>query len=121
MSTVHHKTFMHPEEVREFSHGKVENLHFEDGVVGRMTLQPGWAWSKDVKPTAGTELCQVAHFSYQTSGILHVRMADGSEYDFGPQDVSVIPPGHDAWVIGNEPVVIFDWTGVTAGYAKPSP
>ncbi len=120
MSSVQHKSFLHPEEVREFSHGRVENLSFADGIVGRQTLQPGWKWSSDVKPLVGTDLCEVPHFAYQISGILHIRMADGHEFELGPHDVSMIPAGHDAWVVGSEPVVIFDWTGTTAGYAQPA-
>jgi quercetin dioxygenase-like cupin family protein len=70
-----------------------------------------------VKPIAGTELCQAPHFGYQISGRLHHVMADGTEHESGPGDIVVIPPGHDAWVVGNEPCVLIDWNGAT-NYAK---
>jgi quercetin dioxygenase-like cupin family protein len=75
--------------------------------------------SAELKPIAGTELCQSAHFAYQITGQLHVAMADGSEFEVGPGDVSIIPPGHDAWVVGAETVTGIDWSGL-ADYAKRS-
>jgi hypothetical protein len=87
------------------------------GTVGRGTFEPGWRWSKDVKPIAKTDLCEAPHFMYQLSGRMHVAMSDGSEFESGPGDVSVIPPGHDAWVVGNENVVVIDWGGASE-YAK---
>lgn len=116
MESLQHKSFTSPDEVRELGHTRVENLTFGSGTVGRMTLQPGWRWSEHVKPNVGTELCMVPHFSYQLSGRLGIRMQDGTEAEIGPDDVGIIPPGHDAWVIGDEPVVLFDWTGTTADY-----
>jgi Cupin domain len=92
-------------------------VNIAGGAVGRATFQPGWKWSNDVKPIAGTELCQAPHFFYQISGRLRTKMADGQEYESGPGDVAVIPPGHDGWVVGDEPVVIVDWSGAT-NYAK---
>jgi quercetin dioxygenase-like cupin family protein len=104
-------------EVRSFEKGRGEILQFGNGAVGRYTLQPGWRWSQHVKPIAGTELCEAPHFQYHVAGRLHVQMADGSELEIGPGSVSMLPPGHDAWVVGNEPVVIIDWSGAT-NYAK---
>ena len=72
------------DEVREFGHGRVELLNMNEGTVGRLTLEPGWRWSVDVKPIAGTEWCEAPHFQYVISGRLHVRMKDGSEFDLGP-------------------------------------
>ena len=106
-----------PDEVRQFGHGKIEIVNMGQGTVGRAVFEPGWRWSNDVKPIAGTDLCQSHHFLYQISGRMGVKMADGTEMASGPGDVAIIPPGHDAWVIGNEPVVVVDWGGA-ASYAK---
>lgn len=119
MGNLEHKNFSAPDEVREFSNGNVDNLHLDSGTVGRFVLRPGWKWSNDVKPVAGTDWCEVAHFSYQVSGTLHLVMKDGSHHEAGPGAVTYVPPGHDAWVVGDEPVVLVDWTGTTEQYAKP--
>ena len=81
------------------------------------TLQPGWRWSDHVKPLAGTDLCEAPHFQYHVQGVLHVVMADGSEFDARPGDVTALPQGHDAWVVGDEPVVVVDWYGAS-NYAR---
>jgi mannose-6-phosphate isomerase-like protein (cupin superfamily) len=117
MTRSERKKFTAPDEVRSFEKGKVEVLNIGGGVVGRLTLEPGWKWSSHVKPLAGTTLCEAPHFQYHVSGRLHVVMADGMEFEVGPGDVSAIPPGHDAWVVGKEPVVLIDWSGAT-DYAK---
>jgi quercetin dioxygenase-like cupin family protein len=82
-------------------------------------FQPGWKRSNCVKPIAKTETCQASHLAYHISGRLRVRMNDGSEEEFGPGDVAVVPPGHDAWVVGDQPVVVIDITGM-AEYSKPA-
>lgn len=117
MAQVESKDYGKPDEVRTFPHGRLELLHIGGGTVGRMTLEPGWRWSNDVKPIVGTDWCQAPHFQYQISGRLHVVMQDGREFDVGPGSVSHLPAGHDAWVVGNEPVVAVDWFGAT-NYAK---
>ena len=117
MKTTEIKDFRRPDEVRTFDRGKLELLNIGEGVVGKLTLQPGWRWSRDVKPIAGTQLCEVPHFQYQLSGRIHVVMEDGSEFEAGPGSVTSIPAGHDAWVVGNEPVVVIDWHGAV-NYAK---
>ncbi len=108
-----------PEERREFEadSGHVALVNLDSGVVGRATFNPGWQWSKHVGPIAGTESCEMAHTGYTVSGTLHVKMNDGEEMDVKPGDFSHIPAGHDAWVVGDEPVVMIDWQGV-ADYAK---
>lgn len=106
-----------PDEVRKFPNGQIELVHVGGGSVGRATFQPGWKWSNDVKPIAGTELCQAPHFGYQLSGRMRVVMADGREFESGPGDVVIIPPGHDAWIVGDEACVLIDWGGA-ANYAK---
>ncbi|MEO5574813.1 MAG: cupin domain-containing protein [Gaiellaceae bacterium] len=106
-----HKSFNAPDEVREFPLGQAEILEIGGGEVGRYTVQPGWSWSEHIKPIAGTELCEAPHFQFHVSGTLGIREADGSEFEIGPGEVSMLPPGHDAWVVGNEPVVVIDWGG----------
>lgn len=114
---VEHKNFGTPDEVRTFEKGKAEILNLADGVVGRLTLEPGWQWSKHVKPIAKTDWCYAPHFQYQVSGRVRIRMEDGQEFETGPGEVTNLPAGHDAWVLGNEPVVLIDWEGAR-NYAK---
>jgi len=109
-----HVSFDRPDEVRQGDNWRLELVNLAgDARVGRITLQPGWKWSNDVKPVAGTDLCMAPHQQYQLSGRIHLVMADGTEEDFGPGDVASIPPGHDAWVVGDEPVVAIDWQGAS--------
>jgi hypothetical protein len=112
-----HKTFDQADEIREFPNGRVEILKIGDGEVGRLVLQPGWRWSNDVKPIAQTASCQAPHFQYHVSGNISILMDDGTELSAGPGDVTSLPSGHDAWVVGNEPVVLVDWFGA-GNYAK---
>jgi quercetin dioxygenase-like cupin family protein len=113
------KNFDQPDEVRPFEEnsGQLAVLDSGQGLVGRAVFQPGWQWSKHIAPIAGTDSCQSAHVGYQVSGQMHVVMNNGEELDFGPGDLAVIPPGHDAWTVGDEPVVFLDWQGF-ADYAK---
>src|SRR3954469_17970712 len=97
------KSLARPDETRTFDKGQVELVTIADVTFGRATLQPGWKWSTCVKPLAQTDLCEAAHLQFQLSGRLHVLMQDGSEMETLPGDVVSIPPGHDAWVVGNEP------------------
>ena len=101
-----------PEQVRSFPHGKVELVTIDNVTIGRGTFEPGWKWSESLKPIVHTDSCQAPHTHYHVSGRLHVRMDDGTEMEYGPGDVGVIPPGHDAWVVGKEPVVVIDFTGL---------
>ena len=117
MEKAERKDFKSPDEVRNFEKGKAEIVNIGGGVVGRLTLEPGWRWSQHVKPIAKTQWCEAPHFQYQISGRLHVVMADGTEFDTMPGQVVTLPSGHDAWVVGNEPVVIVDWHGAR-NYAK---
>lgn len=112
------KNFSKADEVREFANGKLELLKVNEASIGLATFKPGWKWSKSVKPLVHTDSCQAAHFQYHVAGTLHVRMDDGTEFDCKPGDISHIPPGHDAWVVGNEPVIAVDFQGM-ADYAKP--
>jgi len=108
-----------PEESRPFTDGKgkVDLVNLDSGAVGRATFEPGWRWSSHVKPIAKTESCQAPHLGYYVSGRMAVRMDDGEELEFGPGDFAVIPPGHNAWVVGDQPCVVIDWQGF-ADYAK---
>lgn len=118
MSALEGKAFDSPDEVREFqARGRVELVNLAGGPVGRGTFEPGWRWSNDVKPIAGTDSCQVAHVGYVVSGRMTVRMDDGSECAYGPGDVFNMPPGHDAWTDGDESCVLIDFGGLT-GYAQ---
>ena len=117
MSTAEQRGFDLPDETRTFPFGKVDLVNIGGSEIGRLTLEPGWRWSDHVKPLAGTELCEAPHFQFHAAGVLGVRMADGSELVANPGDVTALPHGHDAWVIGDEPVVLIDWWGAS-NYAK---
>lgn len=116
-ATAGYQDFASPDELRTFEKGRVEILHTPAGDVGRMVLEPGWRWSEHVRPIAGTELCQAAHFGYQVSGRLRIQLADGTTFDASPGQLGAVPPGHDAWVLGDEPAVLLDWAGAS-GYAR---
>ncbi|HTP27342.1 MAG TPA: cupin domain-containing protein [Anaeromyxobacteraceae bacterium] len=113
MASSEHKTFAKPDEIREFPSGKAEILNIGGGAVGRLVFKPGWRWSKDVQPIARTTSCEAPHFQYHLSGRLAIRMDDGTEFVAGPGDVTALPSGHDAWVVGDEPVVVVDWYGAS--------
>ncbi|MBM3947718.1 MAG: cupin [SAR202 cluster bacterium] len=117
MTRLESRSLNKPDETQTSQNRKVEAVNVAGGKVVRFTLQPGWRWSQHVKPLAGTERCKNPHFGYHISGRLHIVMADGSDLDIGPSEVAFVPAGHDAWVVGDEPVVVVDWTGIT-GYAK---
>ena len=112
------KNFNRPDEVREFPKGKIELIKIGGATVGHAVFEPGWKWSESVQPIAKTKSCQAPHFQYQISGVMKVRMDDGTEFECHPGDVSMLPPGHDAWVIGDVPVVVVDFQGML-DYAKP--
>jgi quercetin dioxygenase-like cupin family protein len=106
-----HKSFSSPDEVRTSPKARVEIVNLGDITVMRAIFQPGWRWSIHLKPQAGTESCEVAHLGYLVSGRLATRMNDGTEIEGKPGDVVSIPPGHDGWVVGNEPAVFIAFTG----------
>ena len=108
-----------PEETRTFEKGsgQLELVNLEGGAVGRATFQPGWKWSEHVKPIAKTDSCQAAHMGYFISGRMVIEMDDGERMEFGPGDFMTAAPGHDAWIVGDEPCVVIDWQGF-ADYAK---
>jgi hypothetical protein len=112
------KNFESPDETRPFEgKGKADVLQIGGQTVGRGVFEPGWRWSENVKPIAGTESCQVSHLGYCMSGRMRLYMDDGSEFEVGPGDVAAIPPGHDAEVVGDEACVFVDF-GEFGDYAK---
>jgi len=101
------RRFSEATDVRRFPHGHITVVEMDDNVVGRMTYEPGWRWSVDIKPIAGGDACQFHHLGFTVSGRLRVQMSDGAEIETGPDEVFEFPPGHDAWVVGDEP-----WVGI---------
>ena len=112
MAKVQKKQFESPDETRSFDKGKVELVKLGDATIGRGTMEPGWTWEKCVKPIVKTDSCQLTHTSYIVSGRLKIVMDDGTEQEFGPGEVGLVPPGHQASVVGNERVVMVDFTGL---------
>jgi hypothetical protein len=106
------KNFSMPNEVREFPLGKLELVNIGNATVGRATFLPGWRWSTSVKPIVNTHSCEAPHLQYHVSGTLKVQMDDGTVLECKPGDVSLLPQGHDAWVVGTEPVVVIDFQGM---------
>ena len=119
MSSLQKRSFDSPDETRPFrAHGRADVVTLADFTIGRATFEPGWKWSEDVQPIAGTDSCQVRHTGVCVAGQMTVRGDDGTEVSYGAGDVFVMEPGHDAWVPGGEACVMFD-TGI-APYAKPA-
>lgn len=106
------KSFKAPDEVREFPKGRLELIKIGGAMIGRAVFDPGWRWSTSVQPMAKTKSCEAPHFQYHVSGILRIKMDDGSEFDCKPGDVSLLPSGHDAWTIGDEPAIVVDFQGM---------
>ena len=117
MAGIESRNFDSPDETRTPDKTTVELVNLAGGQIGRYTFQPGWRWSECIKPVAQTENCRVEHVGYVVSGSLHVEHEDGGTGEVAPGDVYRIAPGHDAWVVGNEPVVLVEFQGA-ANYAK---
>jgi class 3 adenylate cyclase len=111
------RRFSEPSDVRMLPRGRIDVVELDDLVVGRMSYEPGWRWSVDIKPIAGTDTCQYHHVGVTLSGRLRVEMPDGTELEIAPGDVFEIPPGHDAWVVGDEPWVSVDFEAMRS-YGK---
>jgi len=111
------KSLNSPDEVRAFDKGKLELINIGGATIGRAVFEPGWRWSTSVKPLVNTKSCEAPHFQYHISGTLKIVMDDGTEKECKAGDVSLLPSGHDAWVVGNEPVVVVDFQGMV-DYAK---
>ena len=109
-----HLSFDEPDEVRQGENWRLDIVNLAGGAqVGRLTIQPGFRWTEHVKPVAGTELCMAPHQQYHVKGRIHIVMEDGSEAEMRPGEIASIPPGHDAWVVGDEPAVTIDWVGAS--------
>jgi len=102
------KSINDPAEVRRFERGRIENVSLDETVIGKLTLEPGWRWSEDVKPIVSTESCHNRHLGLMLQGTLRVHMDDGGELDLVANDAYEIPPGHDAWVVGETPVIAYE-------------
>jgi len=111
------KSLNEPDEVRSLPKTTVNVVTIGEHTVMRARFEPGWRWSECVKPAVGTDLCEVPHLNYHISGRLRIRMSDGTEFEAKPGDLTEVPPGHDAWVVGSEPVVVLDFIGAKS-YAK---
>jgi uncharacterized cupin superfamily protein len=113
------KSFLKPDEVRTFPKGKVELVKIGGAVIGRATFEPGWKWSTSLQPLVKTKSCEAPHFQYHVSGTIKILMDDGTQFECKAGDVSLLPEGHDAWVVGSEPAVVVDFQGMI-DYAKAS-
>ena len=121
MAGVTRKAFDTPDETRAPDKTRVEVVDLGSVKAARLTVQPGWKWSDCIKPVVGTDSCQARHVGTVVSGRMHIVHRDGTEADIGPGDAYVIEPGHDAWVVGDEPAVSFEFESTTAGtFATPS-
>jgi hypothetical protein len=103
------KNLDRPDERPTLPKGRAEMVQLGDQIVVRGVLDPGWRWSNDWQSIMGTSSCEMPHTGIVLSGRWHFEMDDGTGVDLGPGDVYAIPPGHDAWVIGDEPVKTLDW------------
>jgi hypothetical protein len=121
MSATTTKNFDTPDELRTPPKGTIAVVDLQGAKVARFTLEPGWRWSECVKPIVGTDTCQARHLGVMISGVMHVVGADGSEAEIRPGTAYVIEPGHDAWVVGDGPVVAFEFDSPAAAtYATPA-
>jgi quercetin dioxygenase-like cupin family protein len=105
MSNIAKKSLNQPEETQASEKVKVDSVSIDGLKIQRVTAEPGWQWSKHLKPVVGGDSCQKHHLIYVISGKLASRMDDGKEEEFAQGEVGVIPPGHDGWTVGNKPVV----------------
>ncbi len=108
MAAVEKKSLDQPEETQRLEKAKIETVNVGGLKIQRITVEPGWQWSKHLKPVVGTESCEKDHLMYILSGKGRARMNDGTEVSFGPGDVVAIPPGHDGWNAGSEPLVYIE-------------
>ncbi|HVM29630.1 MAG TPA: adenylate/guanylate cyclase domain-containing protein [Candidatus Limnocylindrales bacterium] len=120
MARLQRRHFDTSDDIRQIPNGRIEVVELGDRVIGRIRYEPGWRWSIDVKPIAGTQSCQFHHVGFTASGRLRVQMQEGIELEIGPGEVFEIPPGHDAWVVGDEPWVSIDFEAMRA-YARSEP
>ena len=117
MAEVASKSFDSPDETRTPPNTRVEVVRLDGVTAARFTFQPGWRWSEAIRPTVGTDSCQAHHIGAILSGHLHIVHTDGTEGDAKAGDAYVVQPGHDAWVVGDEPVVALEFQSAET-YAK---
>lgn len=115
MSKVERKNFKHPDETRKVPKGKLDIVRYGGQSITLTTFEPGWKWSESLKPIIKTNSCELRHQVYVIAGGIRVRLDSGPELEFGPGDLALIPPGHDAWVVGKESFVGIDFAGELAG------
>lgn len=118
MPRLQRKGFTVPDETRSFPNGRIEVVNLDEVSIGRFVFQPGWRWSTDVSPITGARSCQHRHLGYTISGTLEIQMNDGTRMTIGPGESYEIPPGHDGWVVGDEPWVSVEFTSAH-DYARP--
>lgn len=111
------KSFRSPDEIREIPKGKVEVLDLDGFACGKVRYEPGFRWSECLRDSVGTEFCEAKHIGYVLAGRLRVRMADGTETEVAAGDAYIVPPGHDGWVVGDEPFEALDFSQDIKGYA----
>jgi hypothetical protein len=114
MASIETKNMEQPDESRTPEKTSVNVVHLGDATVARLTAQPGWKWSDCIKPLVGTDSCQAAHLGYVVSGKIHITSTDGTEADLSAGDAYRLEPGHDAWVVGDEPLVALEFESKTA-------
>lgn len=120
MPRLQRRSFVDSQEIRRFPNGELRIVTLDDIVFGKFVMQPGWRWSQDVRPIAGTEKCQHHHIGFVVSGQLHVVMNDGATMDFVAGDAYEIPPGHDAWVVGDTAYHGLEFSGARAFARSPA-
>jgi len=113
------RSFATSDDVRPFPKGRVDVLQLDEAAVAYGVYEPGWRWTMDMQEIAGTASCQLHHVGYAVSGLLHVTTDSGQELEIGKDTVYEIPPGHDAWVVGDEPFETLDWTTARTFAAAP--
>ena len=118
MPSMEKKSLNAPDETRSVNKGKIDLVKMGGVTFSRITFEPGWKWSVSVKPIAKTDSCQVHHVGYVVAGRMRVKLDNGEELEIGPNDAYDIPPGHDAWIVGNETYIGVDVSGGMSEYAK---
>ena len=111
MPKLQRKNFSQPDELRDIGRGVLQIVEIADAAIGRIAYEPGWRWSVDIGSRLGQLHCEVHHIGVVISGRLQIAMRDGSSMTIGPDDAFEVPPGHDAWVVGDEPFVSIDTVG----------
>lgn len=117
---VRRKSLAAPDEHRTFPFGNGSFVDLGSLVIGHAILQPGWRWSSHIKPNVGTTWCRIHHLHLLLAGRFAVELEDGERHEFAPMDVMDIPPGHDAWVVGDDPVELIDISGNSEYFGLPA-